>query len=79
MGLLHNLPPTGFIRKPVVLSLVPWGTTKLYEEVKRGRFPAPVKLSVRVSAWRIEEVRDWIAKQGTDATADARNAAEALS
>jgi prophage regulatory protein len=74
-----TLPPTGFIRKPVVLSLVPWGNTKLYAEIKAGRFPAPIKLSTRVAAWRIEEVHAWIAKQGTDATDDARGAAEALS
>jgi prophage regulatory protein len=61
---LQNLPPTGFIRKPVVLSLVPFGTTKLYEEIKHQRFPAPVKLSERVSAWRVEDVRAWIEEKG---------------
>jgi prophage regulatory protein len=61
----QDLPPIGFIRKPVVLGLVGFRTTTLYEEIKHGRFPAPVRLSARVSAWRIEDVRDWIARQGT--------------
>lgn len=58
------LPQTGFVRRPVVLAHVPYGPTKLWSEVKAGRFPAPVKLSERVTAWRAEDVHAWIARQG---------------
>jgi predicted DNA-binding transcriptional regulator AlpA len=28
--------------------------------VKAGKFPAPVKLSQRVTAWRVEDIREWM-------------------
>lgn len=58
------LPSTGFVRRPVVLAHVPFGPTKLHEEIKAGRFPAPVKFGERLAAWRAEEVHQWIAAQG---------------
>lgn len=58
------LPPTGFVRRRVVLAHVPFGPTKLHEEIKAGRFPAPVKFGERMAAWRAEEVHRWIAAQG---------------
>jgi predicted DNA-binding transcriptional regulator AlpA len=58
------LPQTGFVRKPVVLAHVPFGPTKLFHEIKAGRFPAPLKFGERVAAWRAEDIRAWIAKQG---------------
>ena len=58
------LPQTGFVRRPVVLAHVPFGPTKLHEEIKAGRFPAPIKFGERLAAWRVEEVRAWIERQG---------------
>ena len=66
------LPQTGFVRRPVVLAHIPFGPTKLYEEVKAGRFPKPVKLGERISAWRAEEIHAWIARQGRDDLAVAK-------
>lgn len=57
------LPQTGFVRKPVVLAHVPYRATKLWVEIKAGRFPAPVKFSERLVAWRAEDVHAWIAAQ----------------
>jgi predicted DNA-binding transcriptional regulator AlpA len=62
--MFHLLPETGFVRRPVVLAHIPFGTTTLYAEIKAGRFPAPVKLSARIAAWKAEEVREWIERQG---------------
>jgi len=59
-----TLPQTGFVRRPVVLAHVPFGPTKLHEEIKAGRFPAPVKFGERLAAWRAEEIHAWIQKQG---------------
>lgn len=36
----------------------------LYDMIRRGDFPKPVKLNHRSSAWRESEVRQWIADQG---------------
>jgi len=34
----------------------PVSKSKLYEDIKKGNFPKPVKLGERVSAWKIDEV-----------------------
>lgn len=58
------LPETGFLRQPQVLAFVPISKSTLWRRVLAGTFPAPIKLSPRVTAWRVEEVRRWIAAQG---------------
>jgi prophage regulatory protein len=58
------LPVTGFVRQPAVLACVPFSATTLWRRVKNQSFPSPVKLSERVTAWRAEEIRQWLAAQG---------------
>ncbi|MHB1176625.1 MAG: helix-turn-helix transcriptional regulator [Sulfuriferula sp.] len=59
-----TLPETGFLRQPQVLTFVPISKSTLWRRVVAGTFPAPVKLSPRVTVWRVEDVRRWIAEQG---------------
>lgn len=59
-----TLPETGFLRQPQVLIFVPISKSTLWRRVVAGTFPAPVKLSPRVTVWRVEDVRRWIAEQG---------------
>lgn len=54
------LPATGFVRQAQLLPLVPFSAATLWRRVKDHTFPAPVKLSERVTAWKVEEVRAWI-------------------
>lgn len=54
------LPETGFIREPTVLAHVGAGRTTVRNWIKEGHFPAPVKLSTRMVAWRAEDLRRWI-------------------
>lgn len=56
-----TLPAQGFIRLATVLSLIPVGKTLWYDGVKKGIFPAPVKLSERTAAYRVEDIRALIA------------------
>lgn len=58
------LPETGFLRQPQVLVFVPISRSTLWRRVQAGTFPGPVKLSARVTAWRAEDLRRWIADQG---------------
>jgi prophage regulatory protein len=58
----NSLPETGFIRLPVVLSVIPISKSSLYAGIKKGIYPAPVKLSERTSAWRVEDIRSLIEK-----------------
>jgi len=58
--MLHTIPETGFVRLSQILMVIPLGKTSWWEGVKSGRFPKPVKLSERCTAWRAEEIRELI-------------------
>lgn len=62
---ISSLPDTGFIRQSALLPLIGFSATTLWRRVKQDSFPKPIKLSVNVTAWRVEEVRAWIQSQGT--------------
>jgi prophage regulatory protein len=49
------------LRCPKVLERTGLSKTHLYRLVQRGDFPAPHKLSERVSAWSEEDVDSWLA------------------
>jgi len=53
---MQGIPETGFLRLPQVLSVIPLGKTCWWKGVKSGRFPKPVKLSARCTAWRVEDI-----------------------
>ena len=54
------MPATGFLRLPAVLSLIPVGRSTWWAGIKSGRYPKPVKLGPRMSAWKVEDVRSLI-------------------
>ncbi len=56
------LPETGYVRQSQLLLFVPFSRSTLWRRVKDGSFPAPVKLSPKVTAWRVEDVRRWMAE-----------------
>jgi len=62
-----NLPATGFMRQPQVLEVVPFSSATLWRKCNTGQFPKPVKLSERVTAWRVGDVRQFLATQAADA------------
>jgi prophage regulatory protein len=57
---MQEIPETGFLRLAQVLSVIPLGKTSWWEGVKAGRFPKPIKLSARCTAWRAEDIRELI-------------------
>ncbi len=60
-NLPQSLPDVGFIRQAqLVPAIVPFSNATLWRKVKDGTFPAPVKLSPRVTAWDVRQVRKWI-------------------
>lgn len=59
-----RLPETGFLRQPQVLSFVPFSKSTLWRRIQAKTFPHPVKLSERITVWRVEDIRRWIAEQG---------------
>ena len=52
----HNGHPTDRHRQ----GILPFSSPTLWRMVKAGKFPAPVKLSDRVTAWRVEDIRSWM-------------------
>ncbi|OAN88970.1 hypothetical protein A8B84_10350 [Marinobacter sp. EhC06] len=58
------------LRRPEVISMVGLRTTKLYELIAEGRFPKPIKLSVRSVGWLESEVQAWIKEQAEKREAD---------
>jgi len=51
-----TIPETGFVRLPQVLAVIPVGKTCWWEGVKSGRYPKPVKVSKRCTAWKAEDI-----------------------
>lgn len=44
----------------LIPNLLPFSQATLWRKVKDGTFPAPVKLSIRITAWRKSDVDDWL-------------------
>ncbi|WP_350017102.1 AlpA family phage regulatory protein [Rhodanobacter sp. IGA1.0] len=73
---MHQLPETGFIRLtaivgkpatdsvPAVPAIFPVCRSTWWAGVKTGRYPQPVKLGERITAWRVEDIRALIEKGG---------------
>jgi prophage regulatory protein len=57
-----RLPEEGFVRLPAILALYPVGRSTWWAGVKAGRYPAPVKLGPRITAWRVEDIRALLSK-----------------
>ncbi|MGJ7914798.1 helix-turn-helix transcriptional regulator [Massilia sp. LXY-6] len=51
-----SFPTSGYLRLPAVLKLFPVSKSTWWAGVKAGRYPAGVKLSTRVTAWRAEDI-----------------------
>ena len=48
---------TGLLRLPQVLAIVPVGKTTWWAGVKAGRYPQPIKISARCTAWRSSDIQ----------------------
>jgi len=56
-----DLPLRGFIRQSQLIPhIIPISPATLWRKVKKGTFPCPVKLSERVTAWRVDDIRSWM-------------------
>jgi prophage regulatory protein len=58
-------PETGFVRIANLLAPrgpIPVGKSTWWAGVKSGRYPKPVKLGPRITAWRVEDIRELIEK-----------------
>lgn len=63
MSDFHKLPETGFVRLSAILAPrgpIPVARSTWWAGVKDGRYPKPVKLGPRITAWRVEDIRKLI-------------------
>ena len=67
-----DLPSSAFIRqdqlvhnrkKPGIPVPLPFTASSLWRKVAAGTFPKPTKLGARTTAWRVGDVRAWLAAQ----------------
>lgn len=59
------MPNAAFIRLPVVASVYGYSKATVWRNVKKGTMPSPKKLSERVTAWNVGEIKaDLAAKAG---------------
>lgn len=63
-----SLPQTGFIRLPQVLNTFPVSKSTWWAGIKSGKYPAGIKLSERVTAWRVEDIRALIDQFASNAS-----------
>ena len=63
---MHQLPQTGYLRLPQIIgsdktkpptpAIIPVSKSSWWAGVKSGRYPKPVKLGPRTTAWRVEDI-----------------------
>lgn len=58
------LPNCGFVRWPQIKHFIPICESAWWEGCRTGRFPQPVKLGPRTTAWKVEDIRDLIDRLG---------------
>ena len=61
----RSLPETGFVRLPSIIAPsgpIPVSKSTWWAGIKVGRFPKPIKLGPRITAWRVEDIRALIAR-----------------
>lgn len=64
---------TGFIRLARILAPtgpIPVGKSTWWEGVRSGRFPQPIKLGPRITAWRVEDIQALITNGLSSAPSD---------
>lgn len=60
--LLRNVEAV-FIRERQILTMLPFSKSTLWRKVNDGTFPKPIKLSERVTAWKVDEIHEWMVSQ----------------
>lgn len=68
--MIEQIPATGFLRDrqivgdpkadPPIPAILPIGRSTWWAGVRSGRFPKPVKLGPRTTAWRASEIRELV-------------------
>lgn len=68
------LPETGYLRlktiigdnkaQPPIPAIFPVSKSTWWKGVKAGKYPQPVKIGIRCTAWKVEDIRAFIEQGG---------------
>ena len=59
---MDNLDNAALLRLPQVLTLIPVSRSAWWAGCKDGRYPKPVKIGPRTTAWRAEDIKALLRK-----------------
>jgi len=73
LAVFDSLPDAAWVRENQLvrsrknpdsaIAPLPFSAPTLWRKVKDGTFPKPHKLSARVTAWKVSDVRQWMSAQ----------------
>lgn len=46
--------------RPSKKGILPMGESTIWEKVRRGEFPQPIKISPRITCWRKSDIIEWL-------------------
>ena len=63
-----NLPVIGFLREKQILGdktadippIIPVSRSSWWSGIKSGKYPKPVKLSEKITAWHVDDIKELI-------------------
>jgi predicted DNA-binding transcriptional regulator AlpA len=63
---LSGLPNEALVRQQQLISygVIPFSPSTLWRKVKAQEFPAPIKVSSHITAWRMSDIRAWATDPG---------------
>ncbi|SEM80367.1 Predicted DNA-binding transcriptional regulator AlpA [Syntrophus gentianae] len=56
----NTLPEVGYVRLSKFLSVYPVSRSTLFDMVRKGLAPKPIKLSKRCVAWHVDDIKSFI-------------------
>lgn len=56
----NDLPSEGFARLPTVCAVCAMSPASIWRRVANRSFPQPIRFGTRMTAWRVEDVREFL-------------------
>jgi predicted DNA-binding transcriptional regulator AlpA len=66
----NDLPDMAMIQvRPLVnFKVLPYSATTIWRKCRKGEFPAPIKMSTGITAWRVGDIRKYLETVGTSSS-----------
>ena len=60
---MTTLPDTHILRLPALVARVGLSQATIYRMISSGEFPRSVRVGVRATGWRSDEIEEWLASR----------------